>query len=66
MLTLVFSTCTEKVLEKYLAYPDVTEIVSLEDLKNHFLTWLYKRDLVRPVYLNEVLTTIREELIREQ
>lgn len=63
---LVLSNCTEKVLEKYLAYADVTEILSLEDLKNHFLAWLYKRDTVRPVYLKEVLTTIKDELIREQ
>lgn len=63
---MVFTECSDTLIQTYLNYPDVTEIIDINDLKIHFLDWLYKRDQIKQTYLNAILRTFREQLFREQ
>lgn len=63
---LVFTKCDGKTLEKLMNHSDVSEIISVDDLKKHFLDWLYQRDQIKKEYMKEIIKSIKEELIRER
>lgn len=63
---MVYTDCSESTLKKYLNSVDVTEIISLNDLKYHFLEWLYNRDKLKNRYLKNVIITIKDEISREK
>jgi len=52
---LVLTNCTEINLTRYLGSTDVTEIITTEDLKNHFLGWLNNRDRLNTHHINSIL-----------
>lgn len=62
---LVFSYAKEDIIRLHLASPDVTEIITSIDLKDHFLKWIHFRDLITGNNLKSVISLIRKEFVRE-
>lgn len=62
---LVLNECSERIRELCMRSENVTEIITSEDLKFHFLGWLYSRDLYNSKYMLMILDTIKTEMTRE-
>ncbi|HPR74244.1 MAG TPA: hypothetical protein PLX41_11365 [Bacteroidales bacterium] len=62
---MVLSRCSSIIRELCMNSGIVTEIITTNDLKSHFINWLYERDKLSPVFMKSIITTIREEMIRE-
>lgn len=61
---LVFSKLTDKQFQHYLAQDGVTDIITGQDLKTHFLGWLSSREAFKPT-IYRVLEVIQQEFKRE-
>jgi hypothetical protein len=62
---MVFSSCSPKIRSLCLDNDKVTQIITSDDLKSHFLDWLYRRDMLYPMHMKVILSTIRDEMKRE-
>lgn len=62
---LVFSDVNEDILRQHLSSPNVTDIITSIDLKDHFLKWIYLRDKISGDKLKSVISIIRKEFVRE-
>jgi hypothetical protein len=62
---MVLSTCTDAIRRKCYESENVTEIITSDDLKEHFMGWLLKKDEKNPHFMRNILETIRVEMIRE-
>ena len=61
----VLTKCSENLKSRCLNSDDVTELLTTDDIKEHFLGWMVQRDKQKSRLLNSVLSTIKAELSRE-
>jgi len=62
---MILSHCSTAIRELCMNSGIVTEIITTDDLKSHFINWLYERDKLSRVFMKSIIATIREEMIRE-
>lgn len=62
---LVLSFAKDDIIKQYLTYSDVNEIITTNELKEHFLMWLYQRDKLIGNNLKSVILLIKDEFSRE-
>lgn len=62
---LILYNPSRKILRECFDSEYITEVITSDDLKSHFLEWMFKRDEYEPRLMNKILKTIREEMIRE-
>lgn len=62
---LVLSFAKDDIIKQYLTYSDVNEIITTNELKEHFLMWLYQRDKLIGNNLKSVILLIKNEFSRE-
>ncbi|HOX75964.1 MAG TPA: hypothetical protein PLB27_14685 [Bacteroidales bacterium] len=62
---MVLSHCPGGIRDLCLNSEIVTEVITADDLKSHFLAWLYERDTQYPRFMRCIISTFRDEMIRE-
>lgn len=62
---MVLSHCPSVIRELCMNSEIVTEIITTDNLKSHFLNWLYERDKLSQRFMKSIIATIREEMLRE-
>jgi hypothetical protein len=62
---LVLTQCNDTILKKCLEKAEVTEVITSQEIREHFLGWMVHKDKQKPRLLSSVLITIKEELARE-
>jgi hypothetical protein len=62
---IVLNECSNNLIEIYKSDKNVTEVITAEDLKNHFLEWLHKKHTSTKNHLIKVMKVFSNEWNRE-
>jgi hypothetical protein len=62
---MVLTECSDQLYRRTVSNHFVTEVITRQDLKLHFLEWLFNKDMIEPRHMKSILETFKNEISRE-